>query len=33
MMLHALIAYVTYGAKFLTKNPLIFEFQRFYKES
>ena len=31
-MLYAIIDYITFGAKFLTNNLLIFEFQRFHKE-
>ena len=33
LLLYALIDYITYGAKFLTNISLIFEFQRFHKES
>ena len=31
-MLYAFFDYIPYGAKFLTKNSLIFEFQRYHKE-
>ena len=31
-MLYAFFDHITYGAKFLTKNSLIFEFQRYHKE-
>ena len=31
-MLYAFFDYIPYGAKFLTENSLIFEFQRYHKE-